>query len=112
MPIILDGDITVAPPPIPTVKTAPPTPATVTVLPVVGPGGPPGAPGAPGGTVHTHAQTAPAATWVIDHGLNRKVHVSLFDSAEQVVHADIVHGTPNQTTITFANPVAGSAVIS
>lgn len=109
MPIDLNGDIRVAPPVLPTVTVAPPGPTSVTVLPVAGPTGPQGA---PGGSYFVHTQSSPSATWIIDHNLGRKVHVTLFDPLSTVIHADIDHGTPNQTTITFPSPVTGSAVIS
>lgn len=77
-----------------------------------GPQGPAGAPGAPGGSYFTHTQSTPAATWIIDHNLAKKVHVTIFNPAGTVIHADIDHGTTNQATITFPSPVTGSAVIS
>lgn len=64
------------------------------------------------GEGHAHTQSSPAATWIIDHGLGRKVHVTIFDTAETVIYADVDHGTTNQATITFPSPVAGSAFIS
>lgn len=124
MPIILDGDVTVAPPVLPEVRVAPPGSTTVTVLPVAGPTGPQGIPGAtgpqgpvgpPGGTVYTHTQSTPAATWVIDHNLGRRAHVTLFATTTapwRVAYADVEHGSLNQTTIMFPEPVSGSAVIS
>jgi hypothetical protein len=114
MPIELgDGaSVTVAPPEIPTVTIAPPGPATVTVLPVVGPRGAQGLPGTPGGNGFAFTQSTPAAAWIIDHNLGRKVHVTVFDLTETVVFADVQHGSLNQVTISFAGPVAGSAVVS
>lgn len=112
MPIDLTGDVVVAPPVIPAVRTAPPAPGSVTVLPVVGPTGPQGSPGTPGGSYFVHTQSSPAATWIIDHNLAKKVHVSIFNSTGTVIYADIDHGTTNQTTITFPGPVTGSAVVS
>lgn len=53
----------------------------------------------------------PSATWIINHGLGflREPTVVL-DSAPTVpVWADVVHGTLNQTTITFPTPVSGKA---
>lgn len=112
MPIILDGEVRVAPPALPTVRVAPPAPSGVVVLPVAGPSGPPGAPGTPGGSAFVHTQSTPAATWIVTHNLARKVHVSIFNLDEQVVFADVEHGSLNVTTITFPVPVAGSAVFS
>jgi len=98
-------------PSTPTVTYAPRV-SELLVIPVAGPTGPQGLPGTPGGNGYVHTQSAPAATWIIDHGLNRKVHVTLFDVAETVVFADVAHGSINQTTITFADPKTGSAFIS
>lgn len=109
MPIDLSGDVTVAPPVLPAVKVAPPSSTSVTVLPVTGP---PGPIGTPGGAYFVHTQASPAATWIINHNLAKKVHVSVFDALNTVIHADIDHGTANQTTITFPSPAIGSAVIS
>jgi hypothetical protein len=61
---------------------------------------------------YVYLQAVPAATWIIDHGLSRKVHVTVFDSGEGVVYADVAHGSINQTTVSFPNPVTGSVVIS
>lgn len=89
-----------------------PTVVTVAAAGVQGPPGPQGPPGAAGGAAHVHIQTAPSATWVINHGLGRKVNVSLFDATETVINADVTHGTTGQTTITFPSPTSGSAYIS
>lgn len=78
----------------------------------IGPPGPPGPSGPSGGSYFAHTQSIPAATWVIDHGLAKQVHVTIFDPLNTVIYADIDHGTVNQATITFPSPVTGSAVIS
>ncbi|PRH79393.1 hypothetical protein C6N75_09935 [Streptomyces solincola] len=77
-----------------------------------GPPGPPGVPGAPGGFVYEHTQSVAAATWVINHNIGRRVHVSVFDSSGRQVETDVEHGTTNQTSVIFATPTTGSAVIS
>lgn len=87
----------------------PPSTSVYTVVPVAGPQG---EPGTPGGSYFVHTQSTPAATWVIDHDLAKKVHVTIFNPAGTVIHADIDHGSPDQTTITFPTPVTGSVVIS
>lgn len=110
--ILGTGDVRVAPPVLPAVKAAPPAVTSALVLPVIGPTGPAGPPGAPGGSAYIHNQTTPASTWVIDHDLSRKVHVTLFDVFNVVIYADIEHGTPDQTTVTFPDPMTGSAVLS
>jgi hypothetical protein len=77
-----------------------------------GPQGEPGAAGAAGGTSHHHVQAAPAATWIIEHSLSRPVHTTIISVGNEVVYADVVHGTPDQTTIAFAEPTAGTALLS
>lgn len=77
-----------------------------------GPDGPPGADGAPGGSAFVFTQASPSASWVIDHNQGRKLHVTIFDTGERVVYADVEHGSTDQATITFAVPVSGSAVLS
>lgn len=74
--------------------------------------GPQGLPGTPGGNGFAFTQSSPAATWIIDHNLGRKVHVTVFDPDGVVVYADLQHGSLNQVTVTFAAPFAGSAVVS
>lgn len=111
------GDVYVEPPEVPTLVAAPPVLGGV-VVPVEGPpgpsgpAGPQGPEGPPGGSGFEYTQAVPASTWIIDHNLGRKVHVSLFSVGAVVVFADVVHGSPNQTTITYPVPTTGSAVIS
>jgi hypothetical protein len=54
---------------------------------------------------------APAATWVIPHSLGRRPDVAVYDSGGYLMIAD-VHSTSLTTTITFATPTTGSAVLS
>ena len=80
-----------------------------------GPQGVPGATGpagAPGGSFFEHVQSVASASWVINHNQGRKVHVSVFDDTGHLIGADVEHGSLNQTTVTWAQPVTGSAVIS
>jgi len=118
--INLPGSITIGPPSAPSVVVAPPA-SGVVVVPVQGPAGPAGdqgdtgpqgPAGAPGGSALVFTQASPAATWIVNHNLHRKPQVSLFDVAATVVHADITHGSDDQTTITFAVPAVGSALFS
>lgn len=102
----------------PDVVQAPPSGVDLLVLPVAGPPGPPGPPGLPGGAgggYYVHVQTAPSASWVIDHNLGQRVHVSVFDTITapfRLVYADVEHGSLNQATVTFPYPVVGTAVLS
>lgn len=75
--------------------------------------GPPGpiGPSGPAGDSFDYVQAVPAATWLIYHNLNRRVHVTLFDGLV-IVHADVVESTLNLVTVTFPTPFVGSAHIS
>lgn len=77
-----------------------------------GPVGPAGPAGAPGGSAFEYTASTPSISWVLNHNLGRKVHVSIFGDAGDLVFADVEHGSTNQTTITFSVPTTGSAVIS
>jgi hypothetical protein len=77
-----------------------------------GPRGPQGPAGTPGGSAFEYTASSPSLSWVLDHDLGRKVHVSVFDDDGNLVFADVEHGSVNQTTITFSVPTTGSAVIS
>ena len=65
--------------------------------------------GAPGGEPFVYDRAGvPAATWPVEHGLGRHVHVTvLVDGAE--VDADVEHSDLNHVTITFAMPTDGIA---
>lgn len=116
-----------------------PGPSQYTVVPVPGPPGPPGeasgfGPDAaqemiddtvgqhvvaeephPALRRHIHTQSAPSASWVIDHGLGKIAHVSIFSSTAppwELVYTDVDHGSLDQTTITFPTPATGLAVLS
>lgn len=80
---------------------------------VTGPQGPPGPPGAAGGSVSVYNQTTPLATWVVNHNLGRYPGgVTILDSQGNVEIADIVYGSLNTFTVTFATPQTGSAIYS
>lgn len=63
-------------------------------------------------TQYVHTQSVPLATWVINHGLNRKTHCTIFDTSGFEVEADVVAPTLNQTSVIFPSPDMGSVVIS
>lgn len=79
---------------------------------VPGPAGPQGPPGASGGAYFDYVQASPAATWIIPHNLNKRVHVTLFNSLNEIVYADIVESTLNLATVTFPTPFVGFAYVS
>lgn len=86
--------------------------AAISASGVQGAPGPQGPPGPPGGGAYLHIQDTPASVWVIDHNLGHAVHTTLIDDNGIVMHADVTHGTVNQTTVSFANPKTGSVVFS
>lgn len=90
----------------------PPRTGSWMIVPTPGPKGDQGDPGTPGGSYFVHVQATPAATWIINHNLAKKVHVTLFDTSDVVFHADLEHGSINQVTVTFPGPTVGSAFIS
>lgn len=107
-------NVLITPPPVPTLTMNPPPAGTVPVLVVQGPPGPQGPPGTsgPGGSSFVYTQDTPAATWIINHGLGRLLHVTILDSSLDIAYADVIQGTLNQATIIFATPTMGSVVLS
>lgn len=90
------------------------------ILSVAAPGpqgapGPPGAdgqPGTPGGSQFLLNQTAPSATWLVQHNLGYLPHITIIDASGEVVLTDIHHTDVNQAVLTFASPTTGKAVCS
>lgn len=63
-------------------------------------------------TQYVHTQAIAASTWIMNHGLGRKTHCTIFDDAGFEVEADVFAATLNQTSAIFPSPDTGSAVIS
>lgn len=115
MPIVLDGEIRVAPPALPTVKVAPPAPTSVTVLPVVGPQGIPGDSADLFGFVHTQSSVWPANTPLsIVHGFTYRPAgiVALENDGEQIEYATVTHPAAGTTELTFGVGFAGTIFLS
>lgn len=98
--------------------TATPRIQQVTVTPTVqrveirtGLMGPQGPPGPAGGARYEHVQSAPAATWIIDHNLGVVVGCQLQDTDGRQIYADVVQGTLDQTTVIFPSPQSGVAIL-
>lgn len=85
------------------------TEKTVTIA-APGPQGPPGPAG--GFTFHLHTQSSPSSSWVINHNLGRRAHVTVYVPDGVEVEADVVHNTDDQVVITFATPEMGTALIA
>lgn len=90
------------------------TPRAVVVNAGVGPQGPQGIQGIPGppGPSYTHTQSVASDTWIVNHNLGIVPSVEIRNSGSQVVEADVVHISTNQTNIYFAAPFAGTARFS
>lgn len=56
-------------------------------------------------------QAAPAATWVIPHGLNSQPAVTTLDTNAQIILGDVTYADDDNLTITFGAPVAGVAYL-
>lgn len=54
-------------------------------------------------------QTSPAATWVVNHNLNKYCSVTVVDSADNIVFGDVLYNSLNQVTLTFAGAFSGKA---
>ena len=73
----------------------------------VGVPGPPGPPGS--GVAYTHTQSAPAATWTINHNLGYRPAVTALTVGGAEMETEVVHTSINQTIIYLAAAMAGSA---
>lgn len=56
-------------------------------------------------------QAVPLSVWTIPHNLGRRPDVTLYDSNNEQMFADVHHDNLNQVTITFSEPVSGFARI-
>lgn len=82
------------------------------IVQMVGARGPQGPPGPAGGTAYEYVQSTPAASWIINHNLNRPVHVTLYNDSGEIVYSDVQRGSSNTLTVSFPAPTTGSAVVS
>lgn len=53
-----------------------------------------------------------AATWIIDHNLNKYPQVTLIDDEGNLFEADIFYSSLNQVTVVFSEPTSGKAVLT
>lgn len=74
--------------------------------------GPQGPAGADGDKHYAHTQAVPAATWVIDHGLNKRPSVTVTDSAGSIVIGEVDYDTADQLTLYFSSAFAGTAYLN
>lgn len=61
---------------------------------------------------YLHTQGAVASTWNIAHNLNKYPSVTVFDSADSLVHGDVNYTDLNNLTITFSAPFSGKATLN
>jgi len=58
---------------------------------------------------YIHVQAVAASVWTVNHNLGRKPIVSIRSTGGVEVDAQVVHASPNQFTVHFAMPYAGTA---
>lgn len=85
----------------------------VTTPGVPGPAGPAGPQGPAGiATTFVHTQGALSATWVVAHPLNKRPSVTVIDTGDRVVLANVHYDSDNQVTITFDNATSGKVYLN
>lgn len=68
--------------------------------------------GGTGDKSYIHNQPVPAATWNINHGLNKRASVTVVDSAGTVVYGDVNYVDDNNITITLTGSFSGKAYLN
>lgn len=67
-------------------------------------------------TSYTHIQNTPSTTWRIVHNLNFIPSVTIFNSADDQVEADVIHDAPpndiRKLEIHFSSAISGKAHLS
>lgn len=81
---------------------------TATAVAEQGVAGPPGPPGIAAALVVQ--QSAPSASWVINHNLGRRPLVQVFDDLGEQIYPDVFAG-PASVSVVFATAKTGSAVL-
>lgn len=78
-----------------------------------GPEGPQGLPGSgTPGSEYVHTQGVPSALWVVEHNLGKYPAVTVVDSAQTELEADVAFIDLNNLTITFSGPTGGTATMN
>lgn len=106
------GERVVVQAPAPTVASAPPPRVLVPGAPavvVVGVPGPAGPAGGGGDAAYTHVQAAPAATWLIAHGLGKYPSVTLVDSTGRQFLASVEYLDAQTVRVVCSAAQAGVA---
>lgn len=71
-----------------------------------------GAPGVGDDIAYTHIQSVASTTWVIPHNLNKFPSVTIVDSTNTEVVADITHSSTLQCEVSFSSPQTGTAYLN
>ena len=58
---------------------------------------------------YIHVQNSPSAVWTVSHNLGKKPSIVVVDSADEVVHGEIVYNDDNNITLTFVGAFSGRA---
>lgn len=61
---------------------------------------------------YIHQQSAPNSLWVIDHPLNKKVSVTIVDTANNVIEGAVSINDGNRVIIEFNAPFSGEALLN
>ena len=61
---------------------------------------------------YVHTQAASAAEWYVTHNMNKKPSVTVVDSSDTVIHAQVDYTDLNRLTITLSAPTSGKAYIN
>lgn len=61
---------------------------------------------------YVHDQAQPASIWTINHFLNKKVSVTITDSAGTVVEGQVTINDGNKVVIEFNFPFSGEAILN
>ena len=77
-----------------------------------GPQGPQGEPGDPAELTHVHIQSAPSATWTIEHDKGFYLNVTVVDSAGSQVEGEVTFMDDSTVVIQFAGAFSGKAYLS
>ena len=58
---------------------------------------------------YVHEQSSPSTTWTVNHNLNKRVAVSVVDSAGTLIICDVRYVSDNQVVLTFDAATSGNA---
>lgn len=75
-------------------------------------GGMQGPPGTDGDKHYRHVQGSAAATWIVDHNLDKYPAVQVVDSGGTQVEGDVQHVSQQRAIVTFNAAFAGQAFLN